>query len=194
MGVHFRPGGAFPFLGVPPNELADTHADLETLWGRSAIQLRERLCEAATPAGRFRILDEALSAHLFRPLEHHQAVPAALDAFSQMSRRPMVREMAKEVGLSQRRFIRVFATEVGITPKLFSRIQRFQRTVTLTLRTSVTPDWAQLALTCGYCDQAHLISDFLEFSGFTPTAYLRQLHYLDQHGVHRKRNHLPLPQ
>jgi hypothetical protein len=43
MGVHFKPGGAFPFLGIPAGELADTHVDLETLWVRSAVELRERL-------------------------------------------------------------------------------------------------------------------------------------------------------
>jgi hypothetical protein len=37
MGVHFRPGGAFPFLGTPANDLADTHVDLDALWGNSAI-------------------------------------------------------------------------------------------------------------------------------------------------------------
>jgi hypothetical protein len=29
MGVHFEPGGAFPFLGLPARELADTHVDLQ---------------------------------------------------------------------------------------------------------------------------------------------------------------------
>ena len=43
LGVHFRPGGAFPFLGVPAGELADAHVDLRTLWGRSGDELREQL-------------------------------------------------------------------------------------------------------------------------------------------------------
>src|SRR5688572_31146301 len=45
MGVHFRPGGAWPFLGVPAGDLADAHVDLETLWGRAARELRE--CQSA---------------------------------------------------------------------------------------------------------------------------------------------------
>ena len=56
IGVHFKPGGAFPFLGLPAGDLADTHVDLETLWGPSAHRLRERLCETRTSAERFRLL------------------------------------------------------------------------------------------------------------------------------------------
>jgi hypothetical protein len=68
MGIHFKPGGAFPFLGVPADKLADMHIDLEMLWGRAAIRLRERLCEASTAAERFHLLEETLIDHLFRPL------------------------------------------------------------------------------------------------------------------------------
>ena len=48
MGVHFRPGGAFPFLGTEASELTNAHANLADLWGRSGLELRERLCTAAT--------------------------------------------------------------------------------------------------------------------------------------------------
>src|SRR5215510_7205187 len=60
MGVHFKPGGAFRFLGVPACELTDIHVDLDALWGRS--NLREQLCAAANPARRFRVLEGALVA------------------------------------------------------------------------------------------------------------------------------------
>jgi AraC-like DNA-binding protein len=149
MGVHFKPGGAFPFLGLPAGELADAHVNLETLWGRSAVELRERLCGAATPLERFHLLEEALLANLFRPLEHHYAVPTALDAFGQTDARATVRDIARHIGLSQRRFIQVFTEEIGMTPKLFSRVQRFHRALAL-VRQTTAPDWAQLAVDCGY--------------------------------------------
>ncbi|MGH9759938.1 MAG: DUF6597 domain-containing transcriptional factor [Blastocatellia bacterium] len=189
MGVHFNPGGAFPFLGVSPEELANQHVDLDTLWGRSARDLRERLCEPSAPAARFRILEEALLDHLFLPLERHPATSVALDSFEQPCAFPPVREIARRTGLSERRLIRVFAADVGLTPKLFSRIQRFQRALALTNQAKCSPDWATLALTCGYFDQSHLINDFVEFSGFSPGTYLSQLR---KHGLYQRRNHLPL--
>lgn len=191
MGVHFKPGGAFPFLGVPAGDLADTHVDLETLWGSAARGLRERLCEAATAAERFHLLQESLISHLFRPMEHHYAVSTALEVFGRQID-VTVRDMARNVGLSQRRLIQVFKAEVGVTPKLFSRVQRFQRARAIIHRQEKAADWAGLAMDCGYFDQSHLIRDFLEFSGLSPAAYLRQYtRFLDQH-MHIKRFHIPL--
>jgi AraC-like DNA-binding protein len=173
IGVHFKPGGAFPFLGLPAGDLADTHVDLETLWGLSAGRLRERLCEARTSAERFQLLQEALLSRLCHGVEQHYAVSTALEMFGKNQARPTVREAAKYLGLSQRRFIQVFKAEVGITPKLFSRIQRFQQTRTF-IQQNPSPNWVALALDLGYFDQSHLIREFLEFSGLSPTAYLNR--------------------
>jgi len=78
-----------------------------------------------------------------------------------------------------------------MTPKRFSRIQRFQRAIAQ-VRQTTAPDWAQVAVDCGYFDQSHMIRDFLEFSGLSPATYLRQQHHLRQEGKHEKRNHVPM--
>jgi AraC-like DNA-binding protein len=93
---------------------------------------------------------------------------------------PRVREAAKYIGLSQRRFIQIFKSEVGLTPKLFTRIQRFQQMRSFIAKDS-SPNWAAIAFDLGYFDQSHLIREFLEFSGLTPTDYLnRQKTYVEQ--------------
>lgn len=173
IGVRFRPGGAFPFLGTPASELADAHVDLEALWGTSAIELRERLCAAKTPAERFNLLEKALVAHLFRPLERHDAVRFALDTFGRADSDLAIRDVARDAGLSQRRFIQLFAREVGMSPKLFCRVRRFRQALE-TVRQAAVPNWAQVAVDCGYYDQSHLIHDFRFFSNLSPTEYVRQ--------------------
>jgi AraC-like DNA-binding protein len=166
VGVHFRPGAAWAVLGVPPGELADRHVDLEMLWGRSALELRERLCTAAATADRFAALDEALRSHLPAARPGHPAVPFALGQLARPG--ASVGEVAADVQLSRRRFIQVFTTEVGMTPKRLSRVFRFQRVSALARRTPA-PDWGRLAVACGYFDQSHLIHDVGEFAGTSPS-------------------------
>ena len=104
----------------------DTHVDLETLWGRSARELRDRLRTATAPIDKFRVLEAALLARLSGSVIRHGAVRFALHAFGG-SNPTTVRDVSERVGLSQRRFSEVFKTEVGLTPKLLHRVQRFQR-------------------------------------------------------------------
>jgi AraC-like DNA-binding protein len=184
IGVHFRSGRAVPVLGVPAGALADAHVDLETLWGRAAAELRERLCTAATPADRFAVLEEVLLGRLRRPPPRHGAIPLALDAFERADAAVRVRDLARRAGLSQRRFIQLFTTAVGLTPKLYGRVRRFQRAREL-VRNAIEPDWATVALACGFYDQSHLIRDFGEFSGLSPVAYL------NQRSKHVLLNHVP---
>src|SRR5262249_35452663 len=183
MGVHFKPGGAFPFFRLPAGELHDTHVSLDTLWRSKADELRERLLEARAPAARFAILEQSLLLGAARPLERHPAVAIALKEFQAVPHARTVAGVAKLVGLSPRRLIQVFRDEVGLTPKRFCRVQRFQEALRLVgQRPGV--EWAQLALACGYFDQAHFINDFRDLTGLSPTTYLAQ------RGRHP--NHVPL--
>lgn len=192
MAVHFKPGGAFPFLGLAANELLDTHVSLQDIWGRSALEIRERISTERTDARRLQILQDALLSRLVHRPERHPAVLSALEYLRHDPSRAVVGKLAGEVGLSNRRFIDVFNFEVGVKPKLFVRIQRFQRVLQQVHRLPLV-DWAELALKQGYFDQSHLIRDFVAFSGISPADYLRRLHDLRKDGTHPiKFNHLPL--
>jgi len=191
IGVHFKPGGAFPFLQMTADELADMHLDLGTIWGSAASETRDRLCAARSQAQQFRLLENLLLSRLRPPLEHHPAVALALEGFSKENTRGVIRKLAREAGYSDRRFIDLFRAEVGLRPKLFNRIQRFQR-VLAQVHCNAMPDWGQVALHCGYFDQSHLIRDFLAFSGLTPADYLRRVDELRKRKLSVKFNHLPL--
>jgi AraC-like DNA-binding protein len=169
IGVHFRPGGAWPFLGAPPGELADRHVELAALWGPRATALRERLCAAPTAAARFALLERALVERLASARGGHPAVPRAIAALAGGSAR--VADVATDLGIGARRLTDVFTAETGIAPKAFARFARFQRTLARARRAPVR-DWSQLAAASGYCDQSHLIRDFVAIAGESPTALL----------------------
>ena len=175
MGVHFKPAGAFAVLGVPLQEFADAHVDLAALWGDGAVRyLRERLCTASTHRARFELLERALIERLLQGRRLHPVVPFALECFGPDGSGASVRDVTRRSGLSHRRFLTIFRSEVGLPPKAFCRILRFQHMHRVAQRMSHIK-WTDLALTCGFYDQAHLTNEFRRLSGLTPTEYERAI-------------------
>lgn len=174
IGVAFKPGGAAPFIGVPPVHLYERDVDLPTLWGRTlAEEVRERVLGGATPQAMVAVLDEVLRR---RRREHevtHPAVTWAVRALRRVREPLTVGDVVDRVGMSHRRFIALFHDTVGLTPKRFSRLQRFQA-VLRGAASGAERTWADLAADCGYSDQAHLAHDFRAFSGLTPSEYVRR--------------------
>ena len=184
IGVHFRPGGAFPFFGVPAGELHNARVSLDALWGADAALLVEQVLVGSSPAGKFDVLERLLLSAA-RTLTKHPAVNFALRELSApLLHGSSISKVAVAIGISQRRFLERFRREVGMSPKLYARVQRFQAVVE-TVHTLRDVNWTEIAATCGYFDQAHFIHDFRAFSGFTPTQYFA-LKGSDL-------NHVPLP-
>lgn len=172
IGVHFRPGCALPFFGISPSEIVDDRVPLGDLWGCDGRNLREQLLEARSSSERFRIVETALLRRLRRARPGHPAARAAVTAF-RAGHDVSVAGVANLVGLSHRGFIDVFKREIGLTPKLYARLQRFHRVKERIAALGGPPSWAAFALACGYFDQSHMIRDFVEFSGMSPSSYLR---------------------
>ena len=172
IAVHFKPGGAFPFFGAPSSELHNRGVTLDLVWGSYATRIRDRLWEATTAEQRFQILEEALLRRARGGFDRHPAVRYALDVFHRSNGTRGVMDVAERTGISSRRFSELFRHEVGLPPKVFCRIRRFNH-VLGQIDSQTTVDWLDLALSCGYFDQAHFNHDFRSFAGLSPSAYLR---------------------
>jgi hypothetical protein len=61
-----------------------------------------------------------------------------------------------------------------LTPKLYSRVARFQAALDMKLKRSEVR-WADLAGDFGYHDQMHMIKDFQNLSGLSPSCLLARL-------------------
>ena len=169
-GVHFKPGGAYPFFRPPMQEMHASHVPLDALWGRFAGELRERLLAARTPQQRLFLMEQMLLAQAGKRLERHPAVHFALGQFQTAPHATTIAEITQQTGFSARHFIEMFRREVGMTPKLFCRVHRFQRTLK-SIAAGKPISWSAVALESGYFDQAHFIHDFHAFSGVSPSAY-----------------------
>jgi AraC-like DNA-binding protein len=178
--VNFEFGGAWHFFPIPSSAARDELVELDELWGRDGFVLRERLLEAVTPGEQLRILETVLLEHVVRPLAPDLAMGSAVAA---LEGGLPVADVTSRLGLLPKSFVRRFRERVGLAPKEFSRVRRLQRVLRAVVSDGET-SWAEAAAEHGYCDQSHLIHDFRELAGITPTAYRPR--------SAAERNHVPL--
>jgi AraC-like DNA-binding protein len=171
IGAHFRTGGAAPFFRFPLSELAGDVVELDLIFKREILALRERILETDDIDTKFDLFEAYLISKAER-LEPDRAVSAALAHLRSFPVMPL-REVASTLGVTHKEMISRFDCRVGLTPKAMSRVMRFQRALQKAYVASGDPDWSDLALDCGYYDQAHLIHEFQAFAGATPGEYLR---------------------
>jgi AraC-like DNA-binding protein len=163
IGARFRPGMWRRHLGIPADRITDEVLPLESLWGSRATLLLERLSEAST----IRECAGLIEAQL----ETQGGLSPVQQAIAWMERRHgcvRLDWLASQCGLSARQFRRVCREQAGLTPKFLARVLRFRRALLRLPRK--TESFAEMALDCGYYDQAHFINDFRAFAGRTPAA------------------------
>jgi len=173
-GVRFLPHGAGKALGLPMTEVRDSIvpvADLSTPLAREldGSDDLDRVEAALIGWKRLAGREDTLIDTAVRQVE--------LGASAE--------EVASSAGISRRQLERRFLNLVGLTPKHFQRMRRFQRVFQAVEHDAA--GWADVAASCGYYDQAHLIRDFKEFSGDTPSVLLAgdelARHFLRRDGV-----------
>jgi len=82
-----------------------------------------------------------------------------------------VANLAAELGWSRRHLGERIRADLGLPPKIVGRILRFDRVKRL-LERDDGHRLAEIALDCGYYDQAHLNRDFRAFADATPSEFL----------------------
>jgi len=163
VGIRFQPGMAGGHLGLQAEELTGQVIALEDVWGRRARQLQARLDGTDSPVAWQRLLHDALAPPARSPEAVERAIAAIVAARGNLD----VEWAASQAGLSARQFRRRCAESSGLAPKHLCRVLRFRHACALASRGAA---WALVAAEAGYCDQAHLIRDFREFTGGPPMA------------------------
>ena len=166
IGIRFRTGRAGAALRVPMWELQDqliAASDVVPLLDHVADDLRnieagDRLRHLArvmpdwlhaTDATAMGTVDEALA-----------IIDAARGSVA-------IESVAKRVGITRRHLERQFREYVGLGAKHLARIVRIHSALDL-LQAQPLMSGAEIALVCGYSDQAHLIRECQQLAGQTP--------------------------
>jgi AraC-like DNA-binding protein len=167
--ARLKPEAAACLLGDPIQEFADTKVDLGAVFDADEVNfLAERLAESRCSYDRITAVLRFLLANV-RP---HGRDPVVYRAAAHLRSNPSLRVgvLAAELGLSERHLSRKFNTVFGIGPKRFARIARVEHVLAACGRGAA---WADIAYSCGFTDQAHMVNDFNAILGATPDHLFR---------------------
>jgi len=150
-------------IRLPAFELVDAFLPVEEAFGARGKRLLEQLSDPALRAQ----VPHRMAAFLEREF-------AARDFFSQLPGRRVrsVRELANITGWSARTLQYRATKQIGLAPKLWLRIERLHRAIAFSMK-QIGP-WRDIALQCGFADQAHMIREFVNLLGESPTAWCQR--------------------
>lgn len=173
VAVFFEPGALHRLLGIPMNELFDDALDASLVWPSDIRQVDEQLRETNDYDQMQRILETLLLRRLRQKHLEKQPIDTAFQYMLNPAHPVSLDYLADQACLSPRQFERKCHERLGFSPKTFSRIVRFSKAFRLKGQQPEL-DWLDIALNCGYYDFRHMLRDFKEFAGSTPTLLLQQ--------------------
>ena len=168
--VKFLPGGFRPFIDRAVSSLSERVWDLSDVLGPTARGLNRRALAFADHQSTIDVLEQFLRAFCPRVDASMLLVQRIANAVAADRALTKVEHIVDRFDIHKRTLQRVFDDYVGVSPKWM--IQRF-RLIEAANQMHVADrlDWADIALTLGYADQAHFIRDFKKIVGQSPADY-----------------------
>lgn len=168
--INFTFTGAYQFIHHPSDQTKSQVVAAEVFFQSQIQSLRDQLLNTQGIPTKLLATEHFLKQQML-----NQCPPdAIIDASCLIATNPQTRTLkwiSDNSGYSQKHFIALYKKYVGLTPKEFQKVMRFQKAIK-NIELSKSLSWTQLALDCGYYDQAHFINEFKDFSGFNPQQYL----------------------
>ncbi len=172
-GVRFFPGGIYALLGLnSESHKSDGDQAIEELSLPACDALFSDMLEADTPS-RIQLFERWLedNAELRQLNGPVQELWPALLRFE-----TDIPEDLAGHGISRRSFERQFRQQTGITPNKFKMLRRIKQARYLIKSNPVLP-LTDVAVQCGYFDQAHFNRHFRQLVGVTPGQYRERQQY-----------------
>ncbi|MCG7210232.1 helix-turn-helix domain-containing protein [Streptomyces arenae] len=168
--LRLAPGTAVPLLGVAAAGLVGRVVPLDRLPGAAAHRFA-RAVRWLDPLEALPRIAEVLPGLLAEQADPARTalLRAGVAALSvRMDRAPArVREVARELAVSERQLRNLFTEGVGVSPKHYARIDRVRAVASR----AGSARWSELAAATGYFDQSHMTADFRTLMGVPPRSY-----------------------
>lgn len=188
MAVH--PLAARALFGVPAAELDSMSTDGSDVLGRQASTVRDQLMVAEDWPSAFSVLSGYLRSRLDgqRLSGPRSEIAEAWTWLARHRGTGSMEGLARHVALSRRQLNTLFQREMGQSPKTVSRLMRFETArqhITRAVVAGRSLGLADVAHQHGYYDQSHLVRDFRQFTGLSPSGWIHEERRNIQAGGHQ---------
>jgi AraC-like DNA-binding protein len=169
-GIRFFPGGIYALLGLN----CESHVDMDE---RAVAELALPPCDNL-----FHVMlnsdTQTRIQHFEQWLEDHTHLRQDSGPVQKLWPRLLrfetdIAEDLEGQGISRRRFERLFRQQTGLTPNKFKMLRRIKHARYL-IKSAPDLPLTEVAIQCGYFDQAHFNRHFRQLVGLTPGSYKQQ--------------------
>lgn len=85
-----------------------------------------------------------------------------------------IKKFAESECISERHLNRIFEQTIGLSPKMFSRLVRINKAIKI-YKTNNILNSTYITYDSGFFDQSHLIREFYQFCGTTPSNFVKNM-------------------
>lgn len=170
--IVFRPDGFNRLFGLAASEVKDKVVSLSELLGGPGSDLQQAVLHSGNLSEKIVQTEDFMLRFLDRyPRSADPMIAASLQLIQKHNGVIPVHQLAYELCCHTRQLERQFNTIVGLSPKRYCNVIR---THTFLKRLQAKSHLTSKAYETGYFDQAHLIRDFKQTTGLTPSQYLKK--------------------
>lgn len=170
--VVFQPYGHFSLFGIPAYELKANIFDAGLIFGRGLDSLSDALRSEPSFQKSIQLIENHFTAIRKENKSAFRIVQPVVKTIIQARGQLVVSDLTRLTGYPERKLERLFQQEVGLSPLKYLQIARLHHCLSIMRSANKTLSFTNAGLESGYYDQSHLIRNFKQITGLTPTQYL----------------------
>jgi AraC-like DNA-binding protein len=128
IGIRFKPGYAYSFLGMPMKEFTDIIVELKDFWKDTGL-LEQEICSKDNVFQRINYLQDMLISRQNKFPRIPVSISNTLQSIASDAEFNSVENLSSEAGVSRQHLRRIFLEYVGINPVQYMRISRIRKTL-----------------------------------------------------------------
>lgn len=172
--IEFLPGGLHALTGIHQKELKDVQCHVYDIDSKLSKSFRNAVESSRNIDELIFKVDSILIHAIEENRRNLKNILSFVDRIRHTGGVMQIKKLAESEYISERQLNRIFEEIIGLSPKMFSRLVRINKAIKTYKRYAMSNS-TYIAYESGFFDQSHLIREFNEFCGTTPSNFIKNM-------------------